>query len=125
MGKFVIHPTKTGFTFHLKAANGEVIATSEVYKKKLSCLKGAASVAKCAAVAQVEDLTAETPVPQKCPKFELYTDAGGKLRFRLKASNGQVIASSQGYKSRAAALNGIESVKTNAPGAPVEEEVAE
>ena len=42
--------------------------------------------------------------------FEVYEDAGGKHRFRLKASNGQVIASSQGYESKAACLNGIRSV---------------
>jgi uncharacterized protein YegP (UPF0339 family) len=54
-------------------------------------------------------------------KFELWTDKGGDWRFNLKASNGQVIASSQGYASKASALNGIDSVKTNAPGAEVVE----
>ena len=53
--------------------------------------------------------------------FELWVDKGGDWRFNLKASNGQVIASSQGYSSKASALNGIESVRTNAPGAGVEE----
>ena len=52
-------------------------------------------------------------------KFELYTDKGGHWRFNLKASNGQVIASSEGYNSKAAAQNGIESVKKNAADAPV------
>ncbi|GAA5202548.1 YegP family protein [Microbacterium jejuense] len=52
-------------------------------------------------------------------KFELWVDKGGDWRFNLKASNGQVIASSQGYASKASALNGIESIKTNAPGAEV------
>ncbi len=47
-------------------------------------------------------------------KYELYKDAGDKYRFRLKASNGQVIAASQGYESKASALAGIESVKANA-----------
>jgi len=54
-------------------------------------------------------------------KFELWTDKGGDWRFNLKASNGQVIATSQGYNSKASALNGIESVKTNAPDAEVVE----
>ena len=54
-------------------------------------------------------------------KFELWTDKGGDWRFNLKASNGQVIATSQGYASKASALNGIESVKSNAPGAEVVE----
>jgi uncharacterized protein YegP (UPF0339 family) len=54
-------------------------------------------------------------------KFELYTDAGGKWRFRLKAGNGQVIAVGEAYESKAAAQNGIESIKKNAPDAPVVE----
>lgn len=47
-------------------------------------------------------------------KYELYTDRAGKYRFRLKASNGQVIASSEAYESKASAQNGIASVKANA-----------
>jgi hypothetical protein len=50
-------------------------------------------------------------------KFELYTDKAGKYRFRLKASNGQVLATSQGYASKKSALDGIESVRKHAPGA--------
>ncbi|MGK7313416.1 MAG: YegP family protein [Candidatus Longimicrobiales bacterium M2_2A_002] len=45
--------------------------------------------------------------------FELYTDKGGEFRFRLKASNGQTILTSEGYKSKASAQNGIRSVKEN------------
>ncbi|MCF8480346.1 MAG: YegP family protein [Rhodospirillum sp.] len=48
-------------------------------------------------------------------KFELYTDNAGEFRFRLKASNGQTILASEGYKQRASAENGIESVQKNAP----------
>jgi hypothetical protein len=54
-------------------------------------------------------------------KFELYTDAAGKFRFRLKAGNGEIIASSEAYNSKASAQNGIESVKTNAPTAQVQD----
>ena len=54
-------------------------------------------------------------------KFELYQDKAGKYRFRLKASNGQVIAVGEAYESKAAAQSGIESVQKNAPGAPVVE----
>ncbi|WP_203567473.1 YegP family protein [Aestuariimicrobium ganziense] len=54
-------------------------------------------------------------------KFELHTDSAGKYRFRLKATNGQVIATSQGYESKKSALNGIDSVKKNAPEAPIVE----
>ena len=47
-------------------------------------------------------------------KFELYKDKGGKFRFRLKASNGQTILASQGYKTKPSAKNGIASVQKNA-----------
>jgi uncharacterized protein YegP (UPF0339 family) len=52
-------------------------------------------------------------------KFELYKDSRGEFRFRLKAGNGEVIASSEGYSSKSAAQNGIDSVKRNAPDAEV------
>ena len=48
-------------------------------------------------------------------KFEIYTDKAGEFRFRLKASNGQAILASEGYKAKAGCTNGIESVKKNAP----------
>jgi uncharacterized protein YegP (UPF0339 family) len=54
-------------------------------------------------------------------KFEVYTDKAGKFRFRLKASNGQVIATGEAYSSKSACLNGVESIKKNAPGAEVVE----
>lgn len=53
--------------------------------------------------------------------FELYQDKAGKYRFRLKASNGQVVAASQAYESKASALNGIESVKSSSVDAPTVE----
>ena len=48
-------------------------------------------------------------------RFELYKDKAGEFRFRLKASNGQIILASEGYKAKASATNGIESVRKNAP----------
>ncbi|HKL11847.1 MAG TPA: YegP family protein [Clostridia bacterium] len=54
-------------------------------------------------------------------KFEVYKDARGEYRFRLKASNGQVIATGEGYKTKASCMNGIESIKKNAPEAKVVE----
>ena len=48
-------------------------------------------------------------------KFELYKDKAGEYRFRLKAGNGEVIGSSEGYTTKSSALNGIKSVSTNAP----------
>lgn len=122
MGKFVVKETKTGIKFDLKASNGEVIATSEVYSSKAACMNGVESVKKNAAVAEVEDQTVENVATKKNPKFEVYTDKAGETRFRLTASNGQTIAVSEGYKTKANALNGVESVKKNAPDAAVVEE---
>jgi len=122
MGKFVIKKTNSGIKFDLKAGNGEVIATSEVYTSEAACKNGVESVAKNAPVAAVEDQTIEGFATEKHPKFEVYEDKGGEFRFRLKATNGQIIAVSEGYKAKASCLNGIESVKKNAVDAEVVEE---
>lgn len=119
MGKFVMAKTKTGIKFNLKATNGEIIATSEVYKAEASCKKGIASVVKNAPIAALEDQTVEGYKVEKNPKFEVYTDKAGEFRFRLKATNGQIIAVGEGYKKKASCLNGIESIRKNAPDAPV------
>ena len=122
MGKFVIRETATGIKFDLKAGNGEVIATSEVYNSEDACQKGIASVQKNAPVAAVEDQSVEGYAEQKHPKFEVYVDKAGEFRFRLKATNGQIIATGEGYKAKASCLNGIESVKKNAPDAAIVKE---
>lgn len=119
MGKFIIKSVPSGLKFDLRAANGEVIATSEVYRAKAVCRAGIRSVMKNAALAAVEDQTAEEGERKKNPKFEVYRDRAGEFRFRLKAPNGQQIAASEGYTTKAACLNGIESVRRNAAGAPV------
>lgn len=124
MGKFVIKHAKTGVKFDLKAGNGEVIATSEVYSSLDACKAGIESVRKNAPVAAVEDQTAEGFATEKNPKFEIYLDKAGEFRFRLTAKNGQVIAVSEGYKALASCKNGVESVKKNAPDAEVVEEDA-
>jgi len=118
MGKFVVKQTSTGFKFDLKAGNGETIATSEVYTTEAACLNGIESVKKNC-IGEVEDQTAEEVVAVKHPKFEVYTDKAGEFRFRLKARNGEIIAVSEGYTAKAGCLNGIESVKKNAPEAEV------
>ena len=122
MGKFVIRNTQSGVKFDLKANNGEVILTSEVYKSERSCMKGVESVKRNAPIAPVEDQTVEGYAKEKCPKFEIYTDKAGEIRFRLKATNGQIIGVSEGYKSMASCVNGIESVKKNAVEPKIEKE---
>ena len=122
MGKFVIRETKTGFTFRLKAGNGEIIGVSEAYKALDSCKNGIASVAKNAPIAEVEDQTKEGFEKAKNPKFEIYTDKAGETRFRLKAANGETILASEGYSSMSGCKNGIESVRKNADSETVMEE---
>ena len=122
MGKYVIKETKTGFTFRLKAGNGEIIGVSEVYTALSSAKNGIASVAKNAPIAAVEDQTVEGFEKAKNPKFEIYTDKAGELRFRLKAANGEIILASEGYSSMSGCKNGIESVRKNADSEAVVEE---
>ena len=122
MGKFVVKQTKTGFVFNLKAGNGEVIAVSEVYTTEGACMKGIESVRKNAVEAKLEDQTVAEVAAVTNPKFEVYTDKAGEFRFRLKARNGEIIAVSEGYKAKASCLNGIESVRKNAPEAEVVKE---
>lgn len=119
MGKFVIKEVKSGVKFDLKAGNGEIIATSEVYNSMGACKSGVASVQKNAPVAAVENQTVEGYAVEKHPKFEIYKDKKGEFRFRLKATNGQIIAVGEGYKALAGCMNGIESVKKNAADSPV------
>ena len=113
MGKYVVKTTSSGIKFDLKASNGEVIAMSEVYTTKEACLGGIESVKTNAPIASLEDQTREGYETEKNPKFEIYTDKASEFRFRLKAKNGQIIAVSEGYKSHASAMNGIESVRKN------------
>lgn len=114
MGKFVMQKTATGFKFNLKAANGETVATSEVYSARAACVKGAKSVAACAPAAALADLTAPDARLPANPRFEIFLDRSGSYRFRLRSRNGKVLVASQGYGTRAACENGIESVRKNA-----------
>lgn len=109
MGKFIISTRKNGeFQFNLKAANGQVILSSEGYSSKAGCQNGIESVRKNS---------------QDDSKFERLTAKDGSFYFNLKATNGQVIGSSQMYESDNGMEKGIESVKNNAPNASVEEEL--
>ena len=108
MGKFVVTLRKNGeFQFNLKATNGQVILTSEGYTTKAACLNGIESVRK------------NGPVEER---FEIKVAKNGKPFFNLKASNGQVIGSSQMYASERTMKAGIASVMQNA-NSPVVEEI--
>lgn len=119
-GKFEIKTSAKGnISFALKAGNGEVIAVSEQYANLAACKKGIASVKRNAPIAKIEDQTEGEVVTVTNPKFEVYTDKKGEIRFRLKARNGQVIATGEGYKAKASCLKGIESIRRNAPDAEI------
>ncbi len=109
-GKFELYRDKAGeYRFRLKAGNGENILGSEGYIQKASAENGIASVRKNA----VDDA-----------RYERKETAAGKFMFNLKASNGQVIGSSQSYTSASGRDNGIESVKKNAPDAKLDDQTA-
>ena len=112
--RFEVKIAKNGeYMFNLIAPNGQVIATSETYTAKHNCLGGIESVRTNARV-HVEDQIAGGEA-LLCPKYELFVDKEGKFRFRLRASNGEIICASQSYTVKASAQTGIASVCENAP----------
>ena len=117
-----IKKVNTGIMFNLKADSGQVIATAEVCTTAASCETSIESVRKNAPIAALEDQTVEGFAAAKRPKFEIYVDNAGEFRFRLKATNGEIIAASEGYKAKESCENGIQSVRENAPVAEMVEE---
>ena len=109
-----------GYTFSLKAANGEIIATSgEVLNTLQTCKNSIDSVIANAPTAALEDQTVDGYNEEKCPKFEMYLDKKGEFRFRLKARNGEPILASEGYTAKSGCKNGIDSVRENVVDATV------
>jgi len=122
MGRFVIKATSNDeFMFNLIADNNQVIASSQVYKSVENAKIGIESV-KNNAKAAVEDKTVAGAAELPCPKFEIFKDAEDKFRFRLVASNGEIIGASQGYTTKEHCQKGIDSVKANAPAAEIVKE---
>jgi len=106
-GKFELKKASNGqFMFNLKATNGQVILTSEQYEAKGGAQNGIESV--------------RTNAPDD-GRYERKTSTGGQPYFVLKAANGQTVGRSEMYSSASAMENGIESVKTNAPSAVVDD----
>src|SRR5262249_5860752 len=106
-GKFELNTASNGkFFFNLKASNGQVILSSQMYDSKSGCESGIASVKKNAS----DDA-----------RYDRLTAKNGDPYFVLKAANGEDIGRSETYSSAAAMENGIASVKTNAPDAAIAE----
>jgi uncharacterized protein len=109
-GKFELNTASNGkFFFNLKAGNGQIILSSEMYESKSAAQNGIESVKRNAA----DDA-----------RYDRRTASNGDPYFVLKAGNGEQIGRSETYKSTAAMENGVESVKINAPGAQIAETAA-
>lgn len=106
--KFEIYKDKADeFRFRLKAGNGEIILASQGYNAKSGCTNGIESV--------------KNHAPDD-GNYERKDTEAGKFMFNLKASNGQVIGTSQSYTSASGCDNGIESVKRSAPEAVIDDQ---
>lgn len=121
MSRFTLRRVASGIKFDLRAGNGQVILTSEVYTTRASALKGVASVRRIAPEAPLADLTQTEETCPGNPRFEVYQDRAGEFRFRLRSRNGKIVGISEGYSARMGCLNGIDSVRKNAPGAEIAE----
>lgn len=109
-GTFKIKTTPTGYKFEFVAADGEVLAVSELYSKLEPCLNGIMSVQKNS-TGEIENQTEEIINTKKNPKYEIYIDKTGEYRFRLKARNGEIIAVSLGFKEVSKCVNTIRKMK--------------
>lgn len=107
-GKFEIYKDKKGeFRFRLKAGNGQNILGSEGYSKKPSCMNGVESVKKNS---------------QNPDRFECHKTPSGKWTFKLNATNGQTIGTSQTYSSESGCRNGMDSVARSSANATVDDQ---
>lgn len=124
-GKFEINKSKDGkkYFFNLYASNKVGIATSQMYSSAQSALGGIKSVIANAEKAPIEDQSLKSYNPDDAlpyPKWEIYIDNGGKFRFRLNASNGSCVCHSQGYTTKAACKNGIDSIIRSSKNAEID-----
>lgn len=106
MGKFQIKQSVNGqYYFNLKASNGEIILSSEGYTSKQGCLNGIESVKHNSS---------------KDESYVTKTASNGKFYFNLKARNGEIVGTSEIYNTKQNVINGINSVKNNAPSANID-----
>ena len=97
------------YRFRLRAANNKIVAVSQAYESKAGCMNGVRSVQRnCES--HVEDQTKNIEKITN-PKYEVFTDAASEFRFNLKASNGEIIAASEGYETKEGVMNGIGAVQ--------------
>ena len=100
-GKYEVKKSNSGkFHFHLKAGNGQVVLSSQMYSKKEHALEGIASVQKNSA---------------NDARYDRKKSSSDQPYFVLKSHNGEVIGTSQMYASTSAMENGVKSVASNGP----------
>lgn len=115
IGRFIISKLPSGdYTFELRAGNGESIAISQTFPTVESCENIIDSIRRNAK-SKVEDRTLSKWKAVPYPKYEIYKDISGEFFFRLKSSNGEVIATSESYTTKGACVKGIKSIGKNAP----------
>ena len=107
---FIIFQDAGGaYRFHLRAPNNEIIAVSEGYQSRTSCVNGVNTVKRYCS-AEIEDQTADGPALSN-PKFQIYRDAANKYRFRLRALNNEIVLTGEAYESKQGCQNGIQAIK--------------
>ena len=104
--KFQLYKSGSEYRYRLKARNGEIILHGEGYTSKQGCLNGINSVKENA------------PYDSR---YDRRTATNGQYYFNLKAANGEIIGVSETYTTSIARESGIDSVKKNAPTAPIED----
>jgi uncharacterized protein YegP (UPF0339 family) len=110
--KYQIYQDVAGkYRFRLRAENSQIVAVSQAYDQHASCINGVKSVQNnCNAAIEDTTINGET-IPN--PKFQVFSDKADEFRFRLNASNGEIIAASEGYQAKEGCLNGIAAVKSS------------
>ena len=126
---FEVYEDSAGqYRWRLEHVNGNIIAdSSEGYASKQKAKQGLESVRSNAPGAYIEDHSTDEPAPDATEggsdaTFEIFEDTGGKWRWRLRHDNGNIIGDGgQGYASKQKCKQGLDSVRRNVPGAPVED----
>jgi uncharacterized protein YegP (UPF0339 family) len=98
------------YYFNLVAPNNEVIGTSQLYSTKSNATRGTKAVQTL--LSHTGATPRSTPAP-KLQRFEVFQGEDRQYYFHLRAGNGEIVLTSEGYTTKASALSGVSSVQTN------------
>jgi len=108
--KYQVYKDMSGkFRFRLRAENHKIVAVSEAYEQKAGVMNGVKSV-QTNCQSKIEDRTIQAE-KLTFPKYQIFVDESSKFRFNLSASNGEIIAASEGYQTKQGCMNGISAVQ--------------